>query len=167
MKKIKIRNFHKMPILAKLLFWLGIPILLLLLVMAIVENIGELIILFAIPLATCVLGIVCFLNYGITISSKNIFLVDQFMLARYKYTEVDYIKIVFKNDSVRGEVKKKGGKIYPFVFVGMNLSTGLRVTPKKLWCTDLKITRKFVEESIASLSACKKVKIQNFYTKEN
>ena len=166
-KKIKIRNFHKIPILAKVFLGLAIPILLLLLVIWITEGIGVLIVVSAIPFAMLLVGGIFFLNYGITISAKNIFLIDQVMLRKYKMEDVDYIKIVFKNDGIGGEVKKKGGKVYPFSFSGLNLSCGLSSYPKKLWRADLKITKKFVTESIANLSTCKKVKIQNFYTKES
>ena len=166
-KKIKIRNFHKIPILAKVFLGLAIPILLLLLVIWITEGIGVLIVVSAIPFAMLLVGGIFFLNYGITISAKNIFLIDQVMLRKYKMEDVDYIKIVFKNDGIGGEVKKKGGKVYPCSFSGLNLSCGLSSYPKKLWRADLKITKKFVTESIANLSTCKKVKIQNFYTKES
>ena len=90
---------------------------------------------------------------------------NQRMLKVFRYEDVIYIKIVFDNDSIFGEIKAKNQKTYEFCFDGIDLSGGSSFGGI-LWIAGLKITRKFVDKSILDLSACEKVKIQNLYAKQ-
>jgi hypothetical protein len=163
MKPINIKHFHKTPILMKLLLLIGIPICILLLVFGIVYKISELISIGVIILAAFLVGEGFFWNYGIRITSKSVTLINQQMLKVFPYEEVHCFEIVFADDVIFGKVKAKNQKAYEFYFDGVDLNSG-GLFHSSLLTSNLKLTKKFVEKSIADLSTCEKVKIKNLYT---
>ena len=162
MKTIRIRHFYRMPFLAKLLITVGLPIVFVFLILGIVEHIAALILIGAIPLVSAVIGLCFFFSYGIKITSKRIVLINQRMLKSFRQDDVIYIKIVFKSESIEGEIKTKHQKACSFCFDGIDLS-GRSLFLSHLWISGLKLTKKFVDKSIANLSICEKVKIQDLY----
>ena len=162
MKTIKVRHFHRLPFLMKLLLAIGLPICFLFLFIGIAENCGELILVGVIFFTSAIVGFCFFFSYGIKITSKRIVLINQRMLKIFRYEDVAYIKIVFKNDSIEGEIKAKYQKAYSFRFDGIVLN-GHSLFLSYLGMSGLKLTKKFVDKSIANLLACEKVKIQNLY----
>ena len=165
MKSIKISNFHHIPFLMKLLILIGLPICLCFLVIGIIKHSIGLILIGTIPLISAIIGLGFFFSYGIKITSKKVILINQRMLKIFPYEDVIYIKIVFRNDNIEGEIKAKNQKTYLFCFDGIDLSLNASFL-SYLWISGLKLTKEFVEKSIASLSACEKVKIENFYTSQ-
>lgn len=164
MRPISIKNFHKIPILMKLLLLIGTPLCLWLFIIGILNDSG-LAFVGAIPLTAVLIGLGFFANYGIKITSKRVVLINQDMLKVFSYEDVSYIEIGFTNDSVFGTVKAKNQKAYDFYFSGVDLNKGFQWFHSRFLESDLKITEKFVKKSIAKLSTCEKVKIQNNYGK--
>lgn len=165
MRPISIKNFHKIPILMKLLLLICTPFCLWLFIVGALNDSG-LAFAGAIPLTAILIGLGFFLNYGIKITSKRVVLMNQDMLKVFSYEDVSYIKIGFTNDSVFGTVKAKNQKAYDFYFDGVDLNRGFAWFHSRFLISGLKITEEFVEKSIAKLSACEKVKIQNRYVKQ-
>ena len=161
MKTIKIKHFYSLPLLETLLVLIGLPLCIFFLIS---QNPG-LIALGAIVLVVVIVGCVFFFNYGITISPKAVVLMDQDMLKIFPYEDVIYIKIVFQNDSIEGEVKARGQKPFPFCFTGTH-PRGLIFLGYIFSTSGVKITKKFVDKSIERLSCCEKVKIKNLYTEK-
>ncbi len=163
MKPINIKNFHKIPLLMNLLLLIAVPLCICFLTTGIMYKITELIVIAAIFLVALVIGIGFFLNYGIRITSKRVTLMNQRMLKVFRYDDVIYIKIVFDNDTISGEIKTENQKAYEFYFDGIDLSTGSSFFAH-LWVTGLKLTKNFVDKSISDLLVCEKVKVQNSFT---
>ena len=163
MKTIKVRHFFRMPFLMKLLIAIALPICFWFLIVGIVEHIVELILIGAIPLVSAIVGFGFFFSYGIKITSKRVVLISQRMIKSFRYEDVIYIKIDFHNESIQGEIKAKQQKACTFCFDGIDLS-GRSLFLSHLWISGLKLSKRFVDQSIASLSNCEKVKVQNFYS---
>ncbi|MBQ7335388.1 MAG: hypothetical protein IJW92_02810 [Clostridia bacterium] len=162
MKIIKVRHFYRMPFLMKLLIAIGLPICFWFLIAGIVEHIAEFVLIGVIPLVSAIVGFGFFFSYGIKITSQRVVLINQSMIKSFRYEDVIYIKIVFKNESIEGEIKTKHQKACSFCFDGIDLS-GRSLFLSHLWMSGLKLTKKFVDKSIANLSTCEKVKIQDLY----
>lgn len=164
MRPICIKNFHKIPILMKLLLLLGVPLLLWLFIVGMLNDSG-LAFVGAIPLTIVLIGLGLFSNYGIKITSKRVTVLNQDTWKTFLYEDVIYIEIVFGNDSVFGTIKAKNQKAYDFYFSGVDLNRGFQWFHSRFLESDLKITGNFVKKSIATLSTCEKVKIENRYVK--
>ena len=149
----------------KLLLLIALPFCIWLLIVGILNQVAPLIVIAAIPLTALVISMGFFLNYGIRITSKRVTLMNQHMLKVFRYEDVIYIKIIFDNENIFGEIKAKKQKTYEFCFDGVDLSSGTSFL-MLYWIAGLKITRKFVDKSISDLSACEKVKIQNLYAEQ-
>ena len=162
MKPIKIRNFHRIPILFKILMLLGLPIILCFLVVGIAENIGSLTFIGAFVLVIVAVGLGFFYSYGIKISSKRVTVFNQDMIKNFRYDDVVYIEIVFDQDDICGEIKAKQQPKCVFRFDGIDLNRGALFRTRFLE-SNLKITKKFVDKSIAQLSNCEKVRVRNLY----
>ena len=106
---------------------------------------------------------ILFFSYGIKITSKRVVLISQRMIKSFRYEDVIYIKIDFHNESIQGEIKAKQQKACTFCFDGIDLS-GRSLFLSHLWISGLKLSKRFVDQSIASLSNCEKVRVQNFFT---
>lgn len=161
MKTIKIKHFHCLPLLETLLVLIGLPLC----IFFLISKIPELITVGAIVLVVVIVACVFFFNYGITISPKAVVLMNQDMLKIFPYENIVYIKIVFHNDSIEGEVKARGQKPFPFCFTGTH-PRGLIFLGYIFSTSGVKITKKFVDKSIERLSLCEKVKIKNLYTEK-
>ena len=79
-----------------------------------------------------------------------------------RYDDISSIIVKFTDESVVAYIKTKKQQEYTFVWNSIFLGTNV-ILPSK---NKIKLHDKFVEDSIASLSQCPKVKIQNFYTKK-
>ena len=161
MKTIKIKHFYSLPLLETLLALIGVPLCILFLLS---EKSG-LIAVGVIVLVIVIVACVFFFNYGITISPKAVVLMNQDMLKIFPYEDVIYIKIVFQNDSIEGEIKARGQKPFTFCFTGTH-PRGLIFLGYIFSTSGVKITKKFVDKTIERLSHCEKVKIKNLYTEK-
>ena len=150
-----------MPFLIYLLLLIATPTCLGFLVIGITDNIPELIAVGVIYFIALCVGFCFFLNYGIKISSKRVVLLNQQMFKIFRYEDVVYIKITFYNDSIKGIIKARYEEPYEFCFDGIDLRRGGSIS--YFWIKGLKFTKRFVDKSVAKLSACEKVKIQNAY----
>lgn len=161
MKTIRIKHFHRLPFLIYLHLSIAAPICLAFLVIGITDNIPELKAIVAIAFIALCVGFGFFLNYGIKISSKRVVLLNQEMFKIFRYEDVVYIKITFYNDNIKGIIKAKYEEPCEFCFDGIDLRVGR--SRSYLWVKGLKFTQRFIDKSIAKLSTCEKVKIQNAY----
>ena len=161
MKTIKIKHFYSLPLLETLLALIGLPLC----ISFVISKNPALIAIGIFLLLIVIVACVFFFNYGITISPKAIVLMDQDMLKIFPYEDVIYIKIVFHNDSIEGEVKARGQKPFTFCFTGTH-PRGLIFLGYIFSTSGVKITKKFVDKSIERLSHCEKVKIKNLYTEK-
>jgi hypothetical protein len=147
------------------LFIIGVALLLTLLVVMAVAFIAEdhnygLAIL-CLLLGVAVLVAMYFrFNYGITISEKRVVAIEQAGIKILRYDDISSIIVKFTDESVVAYIKTKNQQDYTFVWDSIFLGTNV-ILPSK---NKIKLCDKFVEESIANLSKCPKVKIQNFYT---
>lgn len=99
-------------------------------------------------------------NYGITISEKRLVAIEQAQIKILRYDDISNIIVKFTNESVAVYIKMKNQQEHLIVWDYISLDTNVFLPSKN----KIKLYDKFVEESITSLSACPKVKIQNFYT---
>lgn len=162
MKPITIKNFHKLPVMLIIVMSIAIPVALCFLTVGICQGSWELILIGAIPLVLVIVGIAFVFNYGITINSKRVTLINQSMIKTFRYEDIVYIAIVFDNDAIYGEVRSKSGNTIEFLFDGIDLRSGSSVL-SHLWVSNIKISKEFVFDSIEKLSACPKIKIKNNY----
>ncbi len=162
MKTIKIRNFHRIPILLKILMLLGLPLIICFLVVGITEDIGGLTFIGAFVLVIVAVGFGFFYSYGIKITSKRVTVLNQDMIKTFRYDDVVYIEIIFDEDTICGEIKAKQQPKCFFYFDGIDLNRGAVFSTRFLE-SNLKITKKFVDKSIAQLSNCEKVRVKNLY----
>lgn len=166
MSPIVIKHFHKIPILMKIFLLIGIPIYLYFFVFGIIYGIGALIAVTSFITLAIAVGGGFFLNYGIKITEKSVTLLNQRMFKRFAYDDISFIKIVFNNETISGEIKTKKQQTFEFLFDGVELSGYRAAFLPTLWSSGLKLNKKFTEESIIALSRCEKVKIINRYTDE-
>ena len=98
-------------------------------------------------------------NYGIFINEKRLIAIEQGEIRILRYDDISYIVVKFTNVSVSMCVKMKSQRehvlVWSYLYLGANI-----LLPSE---SKVKLCDKFVEDSIAKLSACPKVKIQNFY----
>ena len=148
------------------LFIIGVSFLLILLVFMAITFIAE-DHNYALAILCLLLGVVILIatyfrfNYGITITQKHVVAIEQAKIKILRYDDVSRILVKFTDESVIAYIKMKNQKEYTFVwksvvFWGTNLLLRFE--------NGIKLYDKWVEESIANLSKCPKVKIQNFYT---
>ena len=147
------------------LFIIGVAILLALLVfMAVVfitedHNYG-------LAILCLLLGVVILVathfrfNYGITITEKRVVAIEQSGIKILRYDDVSSIVVKFTDESVVAYIKMKNQKEHTFVWDSIFLGTSI-ILPSK---NKIKLYDEWVEKSIANLSKCPKVKIQNCYT---
>ena len=165
MKPIRVKHFHKMPIFMKILISLAIPLCIFLVIGGMIHRITDIIVIGAIPVVILVIAAAFFLNYGIKITSKRLVLMNQSMWKIFRYEDVIYMKITFDQNRIFGEIKAKYQKPYEFCFDGIWLG-GASSLFSFCISSDLKLTKKFVDKSIADLSTCEKVRIKNLYPKQ-
>jgi len=99
-------------------------------------------------------------NYGITITEKRVVAIEQAGIKILRYDDVSSILVEFTDESVVAYIKMKNQKQYTFVWDSVFLGTNV-ILPSH---NKIKVYDEWVEKSIANLSKCPKVKIQNFYT---
>ncbi|MBQ8392893.1 MAG: hypothetical protein IJX51_03885 [Clostridia bacterium] len=150
------------------LFILGIALLLTLLVVMAVAFIFEdhnygLAILCSLLGVVILVAIYFRFNFGITISEKRVVAVEQAEIKILRYDDVSSITVKFTDESIVAYIKMKNQQEYVFVWDNVFLGTNV-ILPSE---NKIKLNDQFVGKSIASLSKCEKVKIQNFYTPRN
>ena len=165
MKKIKIKHFHKIPLMVSLIFPIGILLSVIFLISGISSSDGILTAIGLIPIISLAIALPFFFNYGITITDKKVTLISQHMLKRFDYEDISYIKVVFKKHVIAGEVKTLDQKIFAFSFDGIDLSTSRSLFPR-LYISGLNLSKKFVDRNISELSRCEKVKVLNLYMED-
>lgn len=99
-------------------------------------------------------------NYGITISEKRVVAIEQAQIKILRYDDISSFIVKFTDESIVAYIKMKNQQEYVFVWDYIFLGTNI-ILPSK---NKIKIDNQFVEKSIAILSKCEKVKIQNCYT---
>ena len=99
-------------------------------------------------------------NYGITINEKRVVVIEQAGIKILRYEDICSIVVKFTDESVIAYIKMKNQQEYIFVWDSIFLGTNV-ILPSE---NKIKLYPKWVERSIASLSKCPKVQIQNFYT---
>ena len=99
-------------------------------------------------------------NYGITITEKRVVAIEQAGIKILRYDDVSSIVVKFTDESVVAYIKMKNQKEYTFVWDSIFLGTNV-ILPSH---NKIKLYDEWVEKSIANLSKCPKVKIQNFYS---
>ncbi|MBQ4510535.1 MAG: hypothetical protein II984_07400 [Clostridia bacterium] len=159
--KAKMRIKYRKP----WLFILGVAILLALLVFMAVVFITE-DHNYWLAILCLLLGVVIFVatyfrfNYGITITEKRVVAIEQSEIKMLRYDDVSSIVLKFTDKSVVAYIKMKNQKEYTFVWDSIFLGTNI-ILPSE---NKIKLYDEWVEKSIANLSKCPKVKIQNFYS---
>ena len=147
------------------LFMIGVAFLLTLLVLMAVDFITE-DHNYALAILCLLLGVVILiamyfrLNYGITINEKRVVAIEQAKIKILRYDDVRSIVAKFTDESVVVYIKMKNQKEYTFVWDSVFLGTNV-ILPSH---NKINVYDEWVEKSIANLSKCPKVKIQNFYT---
>ena len=99
-------------------------------------------------------------NYGITINEKRVVVIEQAGIKILRYEDICSIVVKFTDESVIAYIEMKNQQDYTFVWDSIFLGTNV-ILPSE---NKIKLYPKWVERSIASLSNCPKVQIQNFYT---
>ena len=99
-------------------------------------------------------------NYGITITEKRVVAIEQAGIKILRYDDVSSIVVKFTDESVVAYIRMKNQKEYTFVWDSIFLGTNV-ILPSY---NKIKLYDEWVEKSIANLSKCPKVKIQNFYS---
>ena len=161
--KAKMRIKYRKP----WLFIIGVAILLALLVfMAVVfitedHNYGLAILCLLLGVVILVATYFRF-NYGITITEKRVVAIEQAGIKILLYDDVSSIVVKFTDESVVAYIRMKNQKEYTFVWDSIFLGTNI-ILPSE---NKIKLYDEWVEKSIANLSKCPKVKIQNFYSKK-
>ena len=146
------------------LFMIGVEFLLTLLVFMGVAFITE-DHNYALAILCLLLGVVILVatyfrfNYGIMITEKRVVAIEQAGIKILRYDDVSSIVVKFTDDSVVAYIRMKNQKEYTFVWDSIFLGTNV-ILPSH---NKIKLYDEWVEESIANLSNCPKVKIQNFY----
>ena len=149
------------------LFIIGVSFLLTLLVFMAITFIAE-DHNYALAILCLLLGVVILIatyfrfNYGITITEKRVVAIEQAGIKILRYDDVSSIVVKFTDKSVVAYIKMKNRKEYTFVWDSIFLGTNV-ILPSH---NKIKLYDKWVEKSIANLSKCPKVKIQNFYSKK-
>ena len=159
MKPIKIRGFHKLPIMLKLITLPALLICTAFLTIGIIYRNESLAVIGAVPLVIAVACLTLFSCYGIKISEKRVSIIGQRMFKIYRYEDVSYIKIVFYSSSVEVEIKVKGEKSELFLFDGVSLHPTASFL-YGLYTAGLRLSERFVNKSIESLSRCDKVSVK-------
>ncbi len=101
-------------------------------------------------------------NYGLKINEKYVVAINQRKIKFIKYDSISYITVKFTNDEVVSIIKTKNQNEYVFDWSGMFLGASV-IFPITI---SIIIDKKFIENSIDSLSNCEKVKILNFYSNQ-
>ena len=98
-------------------------------------------------------------NYGLTIHKKWIIAIEQTKIKIFRYEDVRSITVKFTNEQVTARIQTSHQQEHAFVWDKIYLRTYFSIihVHKKV-----KLDKEFVEKSIANLSTCPKVKIQNF-----
>jgi hypothetical protein len=149
------------------LFMIGVAFLLTLLVLMAVAFITE-DHNYALAILCLLLGVVILVatyfrfNYGITITEKRVVAIEQAGIKILRYDDVSSIVVKFNDESVVAYIRMKNQKEYTFVWDSIFLGTNV-ILPSH---NKIKLYDEWVEKSIANLSNCPKVKIQNFYSKK-
>ena len=99
-------------------------------------------------------------NYGITITEKRVVAIEQAGIKILRYDDVSNIVVKFTDESVVAYIRMKNQKEYTFVWDSIFLGTNV-ILPSH---NKIKLYDEWVEKSIANLSNCPKVKIQNLYS---
>ena len=161
MKSIKIRGFHKIPIMLKLIIVPALLICVAFLAVGIIDRNESLVVIGGIPLT---LGVVCFILfscYGIKITEKRVSIIGQRMFRFFRYEDVSYIKIFFYASVIEVEIKVKGEEAERFLFDGVSLHPTASFFPQ-LYTAGLKLSERFVNKSIENLSRCDKVSVKKY-----
>ena len=159
--KAKMRIKYRKP----WLFIIGVAFLLTLLILMAVafttEDHNYALAILCLLLGAVILVATCFrFNYGITITEKRVVAVEQSGIKILRYDDVSSIVVKFTDESVVAYIKMKNQKEYAFVWDSVFLGTNV-ILPSH---NKIKLYDEWVEKSIANLSKCPKVKIQNFYS---
>jgi len=144
------------------MFVIGVAFLLTLLVFMaavfITENQNDVLAVLCLLLGVVILIAVYFrFHYGITINEKRVVVIEQAEIKILRYDDVSRIIVKFTDESVVAYVKMKNRKVHTFVWDSIFLGTSV-VLPSE---NKIKLYDEWVEKSIANLSKCPKVKIQN------
>ena len=158
MKPIKIRRFCYLPRLFNILIIFAIPVSLVFIITGIISQIKALIFTGLLPLLVIAVGLAVFYSFGITVTEKRVTLMYVHIFKTFKYDDIRYIEVCFSRESIWGEIKAKGEKVYEFHFDDIMLS------PSSAFHTTVKVrmTRAFVTKCIEELSRCDKVRVQNY-----
>ena len=128
--------------------------------LSVANNIPVLYVTCSIPIIAFIIAATLFFAYGIKITDKKVTLISQRMFKTFRYEDVLYINIIFKNNSIEGEIKAKGQPIFNFTFDGIDLG-GVAHIFTHLYIKGLNLSQKFIDESIDELKRCEKVRIKN------
>ena len=161
MKTIKLRRLFRLPIMMKLLVILVSAICLFFLI----SGVTDLIVVGVIFVIVMIVGLGFFYSYGIKITPKRVTVINQRMLKIFDYEKVAYIKIVFDKQSIWGEIKAYHQKPCEFSFDIVDFSSRTAFG-YRIWISEIKLTKKFVDKSVALLSQCEKVQIENRWEEE-
>ena len=125
-------------------------------------GIGALIAIACVYFLVVAVGLGFFFSYGIKITEKRVTVMSQWMWKTVRYEDVAYVRIVLEDGCISGEIKTKQQERYPFSFTGVDLSRATSLFPGLL-SAGLRIDDAFIENAVARLSECEKVKVQNNY----
>lgn len=103
-------------------------------------------------------------NYGITINENRLIAIEQARIKVLRYDDISSIVVKFTNKSVAAYIKMKNQKEYIFMWEEIVLGNNPFFAFANI--NKIKINDEFIKKSIASLSKCEKVKIQNFYIQQ-
>lgn len=161
MKTIKLRRLFRLPIIMKLMVFVATALCL----GFFMSGVADLIVIGVIFVIVMIVGLGFFYSYGIKITPKRVTVINQRMFKIFDYERVSYIKIVFGKQSIWGEIKVYHQKPCEFSFDIVDFSSRTLIG-YMLWISEVRLTKKFVDKSIARLSQCEKVQIQNCWEEE-
>ena len=100
-----------------------------------------------------------FFAYGLRINDKRIIAIEQSRIKIIPLEAVSRITVKFTNKAISALIKTKDQNEIQFVWDSIFLSTHTLLSQYN----EANITSEFVEKSIAELSKCDKVHIQNYF----
>ncbi len=103
------------------------------------------------------------LFYGLHITSKNVIAFSQAGVEWIPYSEVSKITVTFWSNSVKAVIRSRG-KDYEAIWSYIRLSSIGSIFDVGTW---VKVNDKFIENSIAKLSQCPKVVIENRFCEDD
>jgi len=138
-----------------------VPILYCFLSVGIEHDLWGLAFVGAVSLLFYLIGLSFFYCYGIKITGQNITVMFHNTLRSFRLENVNYIKITFDNNSIRGEIKPFKGDVYRFEFSDFLMDPTSKMP--HLFIVKVKITKHLADKMVKELSQREKVCLKSYF----